>query len=175
MEFSDPMTSISAFRDEMPRPYRWLILAAFVLVTLLIGWASGIVTASKIPTWYAGLAKPWFTPPRWAFPVAWTLLYIMMAVAAWRMWRKGGWALQRWPLSLFVIQWLLNAIWTPLFFGMHLIGLALVDIVLLWIAIVATLAAFWRVSKPAAWLLVPYLMWVSFATALNFAIWQLNR
>jgi tryptophan-rich sensory protein len=147
----------------------------------LIGWlvlcfaAATSAVFVSVDGWYAALNKPSWNPPSWLFGPVWTLLYIMMAIAAWLVWRKGGWTLQRWPLGLFVIQWLLNAIWTPLFFGMHLIGLALVDIVLLWIAIVATLAAFWRVSKPAAWLLVPYLAWVSFATALNFAIWQLNR
>ena len=160
-----PLTPISVSRQTLALA-GWLVLCFAAATSAVFVSVDG---------WYVTLNKPSWNPPSWLFGPVWTLLYIMMAIAAWLVWRKGGWALQRWPLSLFVIQWLLNAIWTPLFFGMHLIGLALVDIVLLWIAIVATLAAFWRVSKPAAWLLVPYLMWVSFATALNFAIWQLNR
>lgn len=160
-----PLTPISVSRQTLALA-GWLVLCFAAATSAVFVSVDG---------WYVTLNKPSWNPPSWLFGPVWTLLYIMMAIAAWLVWRKGGWALQRWPLSLFVIQWLLNAIWTPLFFGMHLIGLALVDIVLLWIAIVATLAAFWRVSRPAAWLLVPYLMWVSFATALNFAIWQLNR
>jgi len=160
-----PLTPISVSR-------RALALGGWL--ALCFAAATSAVFVS-IDGWYATLNKPSWNPPSWLFGPVWTLLYIMMGVAAWLVWRKGGWAAQRRPLGLFLIQWFLNTLWTPLFFGMHLIGFALVDIVLLWIAIVVTLAAFWRVSKPAAWLLVPYLAWVSFATALNFAIWQLNR
>jgi len=149
-------------------------------VIALIGWlllcfaAATSAVFVSVDGWYTTLNKPSWNPPSWLFGPVWSLLYIMMAVAAWLVWRKGGWAMQRWPLSLFLVQWLLNALWTPLFFGMHLLGVALVEIVLLWIAIAATIHAFWRVSKPAGWLLVPYLVWVSFAAFLNFTIWRLN-
>jgi tryptophan-rich sensory protein len=97
-----------------------------------------------------------------------------MAVAAWLVWQHVGWGRQRKPLLIFLVQLALNALWTPLFFGLHRPGLAFAEIVLLWLAIVATLAAFSRVSRAAAWLLVPYLAWVSFAAALNFTLWRLN-
>jgi len=169
------MTSISAFRDEMPRPYRWLILAAFVLVTLLIGWASGIVTASKIPTWYAGLAKPWFTPPRWAFPVAWTLLYVMMAVAAWRIWSGPASPARRQALGWYAVQLVFNALWTPAFFGAESPALGLAVIVPLWISVLMTLRRFGAIDRAAGWMFVPYLAWVSYATLLNATILVMNR
>jgi tryptophan-rich sensory protein len=104
----------------------------------------------------------------------WTALYAMMAVAAWRVWRRGGLAAQRRPLALFLGQLALNAAWTPLFFGLHRPGLAFAEMLLLWLAIAATLAAFRRVNRAAAWLLAPYLAWVSFAAVLNFTLWRLN-
>ncbi|MBX3381484.1 MAG: tryptophan-rich sensory protein [Phycisphaeraceae bacterium] len=149
-------------------------------IIVFIGWlvlcfaAATSAVFVSVDGWYTTLNKPSWNPPSWLFGPVWSLLYIMMAVAAWLVWRKGGWAAQRWPLSLFLVQWLLNALWTPLFFGMHQLGASLVEIVLLWLAIAATIHAFWRVSKPAGWLLVPYLAWVSFATFLNFTIWRLN-
>jgi benzodiazapine receptor len=124
--------------------------------------------------WYAGLKKPAWNPPSWIFGPVWSALYTMMAVAAWLVWRRGGFAGQRRPLTLFLVQLALNAAWTPLFFGLHRPGAAFAEIVLLWLAIAATLAAFRRVSRAAAWLLAPYLAWVSFAAALNFALWRLN-
>ena len=124
--------------------------------------------------WYAALHKPSWNPPPWVFGPAWTFLYITMAVAAWLVWREGGWKAQRRALGLFIVQWFLNALWTPLFFGAHRPGVAFGEIVLLWLAIAATLVAFWRVKKAAGLLLVPYLAWVSFAAALNFTIWRLN-
>lgn len=124
--------------------------------------------------WYATLRKPSWNPPAWVFGPVWTALYTMMAVAAWLVWRRGGWAAQRRPLALFLVQLALNAGWTPLFFGLKSPGLALAEIGLLWLAIVGTLIAFARVSRAAAWLLAPYLAWVSFAAALNFALWRLN-
>jgi len=124
--------------------------------------------------WHNQLNKPTWNPHSWLFGPVWTLLYAMMAVAAWLVWSKGGWKSNRWALSAFCLQWLFNALWTPLFFGAHLIGAALLDIVLLWCALLLTLVLFWRVSRPAGALLIPYLAWVSFAAALNFAIWRLN-
>ena len=124
--------------------------------------------------YYAALAKPAWAPPPWVFGPVWTLLYLMMAVAAWLVWRQGGWRAQRGPLSLYVVQLALNALWTPVFFGLRSPGLALAVIVLLGVAIVLTGRAFRSVSSAASWLLVPYLVWVVFAAALNFAIWRLN-
>lgn len=124
--------------------------------------------------WFAALNKPEWNPPSWLFGPVWTILYAMMAVSAWLVWREGGWLKQGWPLALFLMQLALNAIWTPLFFGMHSPALAFVDIVLLWLLIAATLWSFWPVSRLASLLLIPYLVWVSFAAVLNFIIWRMN-
>ena len=146
----------------------------------LFGWLAlcfaAAATAVFVSTdgWYAGLQKPSWNPPSWLFGPAWSLLYILMAVAAWLVWREGGWKAQGRALRLFLLQWFLNALWTPLFFGLHRPGLAFAEIVLLWLAIVATLWSFWRARKLAGLLLVPYLAWVTFATVLNFTIWRLN-
>lgn len=146
----------------------------------LVGWLAlcfaaaatgGFVTMGQ---WYAELNKPSWNPPGWVFGPVWTLLYIAMAVAAWLVWREGGWKLRGPALTVFLVQWLLNALWTPLFFGLQRVDLALVNIVLMWLAIVATIVLFHRISKVATILLVPYLAWVTFATALNFAIWRMN-
>jgi len=124
--------------------------------------------------WYGTLHKPSWNPPGWIFGPVWSALYTMMAVAAWLVWGQGGWAKQRQPLFLFLAQLALNALWTPLFFGWHRPGVAFAEIILLWLAIAATLTAFRPVNRVAAWLLAPYLAWVSFAAALNFTLWQLN-
>lgn len=146
----------------------------------LVGWltlcfaASGTAVFVSVDGWYASLLKPSWNPPAWVFAPVWTLLYAMMAIAAWLVWREGGWKEQRWALGLFLLQWLLNALWTPLFFGMHRPGLAFAEITLLWLALAATLVSFCRVRKLAGVLLMPYLAWVSLAVVLNFAIWRLN-
>ena len=146
----------------------------------LIGWLVACFGAAALGglfmpgEWYAGLKKPSWNPPGWVFGPVWSALYAMMAVAAWLVWKRGGIAAQRGPLGLFLVQLALNAAWTPLFFGLHWPGVAFAEIVLLWLAIAATLAAFRRTSPAAAWLLAPYLAWVSFAAALNFALWRLN-
>jgi tryptophan-rich sensory protein len=124
--------------------------------------------------WYASLRKPSWNPPGWIFGPVWTVLYTMMAVAAWMVWRRGGWGKQRTPLLVFLAQLMLNALWTPLFFGLQRPGLAFAEILLLWLAIVVTIVVFNPVSRPAMLLLVPYLAWVSFAAALNFTLWRLN-
>ena len=126
--------------------------------------------------WYASLAKPAWTPPTWVFGPAWTILYAMMAVAAWRLWRRLGARPResRRALVLFAVQLALNLSWTPVFFGMQRPDLALVVILFLWVAIAATIVAAWKACKTAAALLVPYLAWVTFATALNADIWRLN-
>jgi tryptophan-rich sensory protein len=144
----------------------------------LVGWlvlcfaAAAVGARYKPGAWYAGLRKPAWNPPKWLFAPVWTLLYAMMAVAAWLVWRDVG--LSR-EVGLFVVQLVLNAAWTWLFFGLKRPGLAFADIVALWLAILATLVAFWSVRPLAALLLAPYLAWVTFAAALNAALWRLNR
>lgn len=146
----------------------------------LIGWlaicfaASTTSTLISIDGWHESLHKPSWNPPSWIFAPAWTLLYVLMAVSAWLVWRDGSWRMQSKALSLFMMQWTLNLLWTPLFFGMHRPDWALLDILALWLMILATLLAFWRVRRLAGALLLPYLAWVTFATALNFMIWCLN-
>ena len=146
-------------------------LAGWLLLTF-----SASATAVFVSTcdWYAGLAKPAWNPPGSIFGPVWTVLYAMMAVAAWRVWLRGGWAKRKAALSLFVVQWVLNALWTPLFFGLHQPGWALAEILLLLLAILATMRAFWRADPPAGLLLLPYAAWVAFASVLNGAIWRLN-
>jgi len=149
-------------------------LVLLMVVCLSAGAFGAVFTAPAIPEWYAHLRKPPWTPPGALFGPVWTALYAMMACAAWLVWRKAGLGGATLALVLFGVQLLLNAAWSPAFFGLRspLLGLAI--IVPLWCAIAATIAAFWRHSFPAAALLLPYLLWVSFATALNFAIWRLN-
>lgn len=126
-------------------------------------------------TWYEQLDKPSWRPPNRAFAPTWTVLYLMIAVSGWLVWREAGFAGAAQPLAVYFLQLALNAAWTPIFFGLHRIGLALFEIVLLWLAIVATVVLFHPLHAAAAWLLVPYLAWVSFAVALTFAIWRRNR
>jgi tryptophan-rich sensory protein len=151
---------------------QWLVLAVFVAASFAAAALGGLATAGSVRDWYPTIAKPAWTPPSWLFGPVWTILYAMMGVAAWLVWRRVGWS---GALVWFGVQLALNATWSPVFFGLHRIGLALVNIGLLWLAIARTTIAFWRVMPMAGWLFVPYLAWVSFATALNFAIWQLNR
>ena len=146
----------------------------------LVGWLVACFLAASLGAvfmpgeWYAALKKPAWNPPAWIFGPVWTALYTMMAVAVWLVWKRGGFLAHRRPLALFLTQLVLNAAWTPLFFGLHQPGFAFVEMVALWLAIAATLAAFWPFSRASAWLLAPYLAWVSFAAALNFALWRLN-
>jgi translocator protein len=135
-------------------------------------------TAPSITTWYAALSKPTFTPPDWIFEPVWTTLYGFMAIAAWLVWRTPGMgpdsAHRRSGLTFFALQLLLNALWVSTFFYFHQILLGLALAVSLWVAILFTALRFWRVERFAAGLMIPYLLWISFATALNFAILRLN-
>jgi len=146
-------------------------LAAFVVMCFGVSLLGGRATLPALAHWYPALAKPAWTPPGWVFGPVWTLLYAMMAVAGWLAWREGR---ARLGTLLFLLQLALNAAWPWIFFGERRIGWALVCIVALCTLILGTLAAFWRVSRGAAILLVPYLGWVGFAAALNAAIWRLN-
>lgn len=152
-----------------------IALVLFVTVPLAIGFLGGITTASNIPTWYAGLNKPFFNPPNWLFGPAWTFLYITMGIAAFLVWKSAPSSAKNTALIFFGIQLLLNAIWTPIFFGAHMLLLAFFELVLLWVFILLTILKFSAVSLPAAWLLAPYILWVSFASVLNFSVWWLNR
>jgi translocator protein len=132
-------------------------------------------TGESLNDWYSQLHKPSFNPPNWVFAPVWTVLYILMGVAAFLVWRQGVDRRDvRVGLWLFAAQLGLNALWTPLFFGYHQIGAAFADLVLLWLAILAVITAFQRVSTPAAVCLYPYLGWVSFAASLNGSLWRLN-
>lgn len=150
----------------------WLGLVAWLAVSFS---AAALGSLFMPDAWYAGLRKPSWNPPGWVFGPVWTVLYSAMAVGAWLVWQRGGFAAQRRPLALFCVQLALNAAWTPLFFRMHWIGVALADLLMLCGAIVATLIAFFRVSRVAGWLLMPYLAWVCFAAVLNFTLWNMNR
>ncbi|GAB2555320.1 TspO/MBR family protein [Kribbella endophytica] len=144
------------------------VYAAAVTVAALIG----VLGVQGTTEQYAELQQPSWAPPSWRFGPVWTVLYAMIAVSGWLVWRKTGWSKQLVP---YAVQLVLNAIWTPLFFGANAIALALIEIVLLWAAIAWTVVTFRQVSRPAAALLLPYWAWTSFAGALNAAIWWLNR
>lgn len=151
-------------------------IIALVVCVLACFAAAGIGGLATRPgEWYASIAKPSFTPPNWLFGPVWTLLYAMMAVAVWLVWERRMHAPVGWALAVFSVQLVLNALWSVLFFGLHRPGAALIDLALLWLAILASIVLFWRVSIVGAWMLVPYLAWVSFAAVLNASIWWLNR
>lgn len=150
-------------------------LVLFVVVCEAAGIIGSLFTVSAIPTWYAGLAKPLGNPPAWIFGPVWTALYMLMGIAAFLIWKKGFSRRDvRWALSIFTGQLVLNMAWSIIFFGLHSPLWALVDIAALWLAIVWTIIVFYRLSKMAAYTLLPYIIWVSFAGYLNYAIWILN-
>ncbi len=150
---------------------RWLGLAAWLGLVFSASLTGVFVSTGD---WYAELSKPPWNPPNWIFGPVWTVLYIMMAVAAWRVWLRGGWKQQRTALGLFLVQWALNAIWTPLFFGLHQLGWAFAEILLLLAMILLTIRAFWMCDRLAGALLIPYAAWVAFASVLNGTIWWMN-
>jgi tryptophan-rich sensory protein len=150
-------------------------LIGCLALCLGVAMASGSVTYPEIPTWYASLAKPSWTPPNWVFPLVWSVLYVMMGVSLWLLWdRAADTATRQTAIALFFLQLVLNAAWSPVFFGLHHTRVALVITVLLAAAIAATMVAAWRTQRMAAWLLVPYLAWVVYATTLNAGIVALN-
>jgi translocator protein len=153
---------------------RWGGLLGWIFLCFAVAGVSGAWTAREITGWYRTLHRPSFAPPNWVFGPVWSLLYLLMAIAAWLVWAAPGSGARSWGLGLFLLQLALNFAWSWIFFRKHAIGTALVEVVLLWAAIGATLLAFTRVSTTAAWLMAPYLAWVSFATALNAGFWRLN-
>ncbi len=150
------------------------VLGVFLLLCFLVAAAGGAVTAMSVNDWYQGLEKPGFTPPDALFAPVWTALYALMAVAAWRVWRSSGFRDARWPLLAFAVQLGLNLGWSILFFGMNLIGAALVEMIALLAAIVVTAMLFARRDRWAGVMLVPYVVWVGYALVLNASIWRLN-
>jgi tryptophan-rich sensory protein len=150
------------------------MLAGMLGVVFAAAGLGSWLTMQGMPQWYDSLARPAFSPPNWVFGPVWSLLYLMMAIAAWLVWRNPPGQARRTALLLFALQLALNVAWSGLFFGLRSPGLAFVEIVFLWGAILATLLAFWRINVTAGGLLVPYLAWVTFAGVLNFAFWWLN-
>ena len=150
-------------------------LAISIIVCELVGIIGSIFTSMSITDWYADLVKPKLAPPNWIFAPVWTILFVLMGVAAFLVWKKG---LDRKDvkiaLGIFVGQLVLNTLWSIIFFGLRSPGSAFIEIIFLWVAILATIISFARISRPAAWLLVPYILWVGFASYLNFMIWMLN-
>lgn len=148
----------------------------------LVGWlvvsfaasAVGAVASIGAKSFYSQLSQPAWAPPPWLFGPVWTVLYALMAIAAWLVWRSGRFRATRLALALFLVQLVFNALWSWLFFFWQNGAVAFADVVLLWVLVVATLVSFWRVRPLAGALLIPYLLWVSFASVLNFSVWQLN-
>lgn len=154
-----------------------LRIAAIVLTCLAVGYFSSLITRENIPTWYVSLKKPIFNPPNWVFAPVWTILYIMMGIAAGRVWNKVDNDLQnvKKGMYFFIVQLALNALWSYLFFGIHNLFLSLIEIILLWLMIYETMVQFKKVDKLASKLLIPYLVWVSYATILTASVWYLNK
>lgn len=146
-------------------------LIGWFLVTFAAAWIGSRFMPGE---WYASLAKPAWTPPNAVFAPVWTVLYVLMAVAAWLVWRRAGFSRAGTALVLFVVQLCLNALWSYSFFGLERVDIAFVDIVALWVLILVVIVLFWRVDRRAGALMVPYLLWVGFASYLNLELWRLN-
>lgn len=153
----------------------WLALAGFLAICLAAGGLGGWATAGPVVEWYPTLNKPSWNPPAWIFGPVWTLLYVLMAIAAWLVWRIGTTGANvSWALRLFFVQLALNTAWSFIFFGAQSPGLAFAEIIVLLAAILLTTRQFFRHNQNAGLLLLPYVAWVSFASILNFTIWRLN-
>jgi len=163
-----------------PRVKSALVLVAFITISFAVAALGSLATFQNVDGWYADAAKASWNPPNWIFGPVWTVLYTLMSVAAWLVWRRRREAPVRGPLTAYVVQLVLNAIWTPVFFGLYpaigspALWIALVIILALDVTVLVTMIRFWKVSKAAAWLLVPYWAWVLFATTLNAALAVLN-
>jgi translocator protein len=151
-----------------------LIIA--IVIPLAAGGMSGFLTASEIPGWYQTITKPSWNPPSWIFAPVWTTLYILMGIAFYLVWKNESVeaSIKRVAIILFAVQLILNFFWSLIFFKQHQIGWAFAEIMAMWIFILLTIFAFAKVNTAAAWLLVPYICWVSFASILNYTIWKLN-
>ena len=149
-------------------------LLFLIVLCFSAAWLGSALTAESVRTWYAGLRKPLLTPPGWVFGPVWSVLYLLMAISAWLVWREAGVSGARPAFALFLAQLALNVLWSGIFFGLHRPGVALAEIIVLEIAIIATAIQFSVFSRAAFWLMVPYIVWVGFAAFLNLRIWQLN-
>lgn len=155
------------------KPFIKLIIS--LIIPLAVGAVSAVFTMRSVQTWYPILNKPFFNPPNWIFAPVWTVLYIMMGIAFYIIWKKPWQGNEkRTAITVYFIQLLLNFAWSAIFFYFHRKGWALAEISVLWIMIVITIRVFGKISRTAAWLLIPYIIWVSFACLLTYAIWQLN-
>jgi len=148
-------------------------LIVFVAICELVGILGSFFTVQVIPTWYAYLNKPTFNPPNWIFGPVWSLLYFLMGISAFLIWDKNKKDIKI-AKSLFIFQLFLNGIWSPVFFGLKNLLLALMIITALWFFIILTILKFYNISKKAAYLLIPYILWVTFASILNYSVWRLN-
>ncbi|EFJ15508.1 hypothetical protein SELMODRAFT_180321 [Selaginella moellendorffii] len=148
------------------------ILGLIVAIAIPVagGFAGAKFGAGGDSPWYRQLNKPPWTPPSWVFPVMWTTLYILMGIASWLVWKDGGFKRHALPLAIYIVQLILNFAWTPIFFGYHRFDFAFAEIVLLWLAILATIILFWPVSHAAAYLLIPYILWVTLAASINLYV-----
>lgn len=157
------------------KPDRLFRLATAVLVCELAGLVGSAFTFRAIPTWYAGLQKPWFSPPDWLFGPAWVVLYALMGVALFIVWERAAKNKRGFnAIVAFVFQLALNTLWSIIFFGLRSPAAAFAEILLMWAAIAYTIFSFWRIDRRAAYLMMPYIAWVSFAAALNYYVWILN-
>lgn len=147
------------------------LLIFFVLLVIVV---ASVGAMFKPGIWYESLVKPAWTPPNWIFPIAWAILYLMIALSGWLAWRTAGFTTAGFAFVFYFLQLLFNAAWSWLFFGLQRMELAFIDIVLLWLTIVANIITFHSIHPLASYLLIPYLAWVSYAAALNFSVWQLN-
>jgi len=163
---------MSLFYSDDPKVNERRPLYFFLLVTLGVGAVASVFTAPEIPIWYASLIHPAIAPPNWVFAPVWTALYILMGVAGWRVWKKTG--LRAPEMVVFAVQLAFNLAWSVIFFGLHAIGAALIEIAVLALAVLVTTIAFFRRDRLAGLLFVPYLGWVAFAAFLNQAFWKLN-
>ena len=149
----------------------WVALVVALAVPQVAGLIGSFFTFKNIPTWYRGLRKPRLSPPNWVFGPVWTTLYVLMGIASYLVWMQQGWGI---AIELYALQLVLNTIWSIIFFGMRSPGVAFFELICMWLAILATIIAFWPISVWAGILMLPYIAWVSFAGFLNLRIWQLN-
>jgi translocator protein len=159
------------------RTIKWIHLLGWILLCLFVGGVLGsLFTTPSIPTWYVTLVKPVYQPPNWLFGPVWTILYVLMGISAFIVWSSSAQKnIKNAALLVFLVQLGLNALWSPIFFALHWLFLAFAEIVVLWVAILITILQFNKISKAASILLLPYFLWVSFASILNLHIWLLNR
>jgi translocator protein len=153
---------------------KFLKLLASIALPLVLGAIAGLFTADAVPEWYAGLNKPSFNPPNWLFGPVWTSLYILMGISLFLIWKQNPGKERNWAILVFLIQLVLNFAWSFIFFYFNMIGLALLEIILLWLCIILMLVMFYKLNKIASFINIPYLLWVSFATILNTGYFILN-